>query len=77
MIDYIDAPLPFIIGIPRVIWKKIKKEKTKENTDFAIFDIDKKKLKYDQHLPDLPEEAVKSVCEVMKSIISHKQDSNV
>lgn len=73
MIDYIDAPMPFIIGVPREIWKKLKKERSTDlswiPTDVSILDIDKGSFKMQDTLPDLPaspiENAYNSLLEVL------------
>ena len=57
MRDYIDAPMPFIIGVRRDIWRKIKKERKKQGIpgDVAILDLDKGTFKADSAiLPDFP-----------------------
>jgi len=77
MIDYIDAPLPYIIGIPRCIWEKVTQARIKSlPPDVAIYDIDKKKLIHKEKLPDLPKEIVKRVNEAMEMILKNS-DKNV
>jgi len=73
MIDYIDAPVPYIIGVPRDAWKQVKKIKEKTlASDVAIYDIDKKKLKYEDALPSLPENDIKNVYDTMLNILKNK-----
>lgn len=55
MLDYIDAPIPFVIGIPNHLWEKTKKEKEKAlNSDIVTFDVDKNKLTCKNDFPRLP-----------------------
>ena len=55
MSDYVDAPMPYIIGVNREIWKKIKEEKSGNFPgDLSIFDIDKGAFKCSETLPDFP-----------------------
>lgn len=76
MIDYIDAPMPYIVGIPRDIWNKAKAKKVKTLTsDVAIFDIDEKKLQYKESLPDVPKEVIKVVYEAMQNIMKSKNSA--
>lgn len=73
MIDYIDAPLPYIIGIPRDVWLKVPPAKVKSlPPDVAIYDIDKKKLIHKEKLPEIPKEITKKVCETMQAILKNK-----
>jgi hypothetical protein len=77
MIDYIDAPLPYIIGIPRTIWENVNPAKIKSlPPDVAVYDIDKKKLIHKEKLPDLPKDIVKKVSEGMQMILKNS-DKNV
>lgn len=43
MIDYIDMPMPYIIGLPRKIHKQIVEERGEDwlGSDVVLFDVDK------------------------------------
>jgi len=43
MIDYIDMPMPYIIGLPRKIYKQIVEERGEDwlPSDVVLFDVDK------------------------------------
>jgi len=73
MIDYIDAPMPFIMGVPRYIWKDIKKQRDTLPSDIVIFDIDKNKMTCNESIPDLPPKAAESVYATMLSIMDEKE----
>ena len=71
MIDYLDAPMPYIIGIQRDVWNKIKGKKQKVLTsDVAIYDIDQKKLIHNESLPEIPNYLLIDVYNTMKRIIT-------
>lgn len=73
MIDYIDAPMPYILGVPRTVWKEIKKQKGDSiPADVVIFDVDKNKLTCSENLPDLPPKAEESVYNSLLSIVDEK-----
>ena len=62
MIDYLDAPVPYIIGMKRSIWKKIKASNKMLAKDIAIFDINKNVFKYiDNSLPEFPKEILEKI----------------
>ena len=73
MIDYIDAPMPFIMGVPRYLWKNIKNQRESLPSDIVIYDIDKNKLTCNENLPDLPPKAAESVYATMLSIMDGKE----
>ena len=74
MIDYIDAPIPYIVGVPRDVWKQVKKQKKSTlSADVAIYDIDKKKLKYDEALPSMPEDTIKNAYDTMLNILKNNK----
>ncbi len=72
MIDYIDAPMPFIMGAPRYLWKDIKRQRESIPSDIVVFDIDKNKMTCNEKLPDLPPKAAESVYATMLSIMDEK-----
>ena len=73
MIDYIDAPIPYIVGIPRDAWKGLDKGK-KESlaSEVIIYDIDKKKLKCCLPLPSLPDEETNYIHKAITNIVANK-----
>ena len=74
MLDYIDAPMPFIMGVPRSIWKDIKRQRSDNiPSDIIIFDLDKNKLTCNEQVPDLPPKAAESVYATMLSIMDEKE----
>ena len=76
MVDYIDAPIPYIVGMSKDIWKKVKKEKKELlTTDIAIYDIDKRKFKFNEALPTFPEESMSYVYEMMNKIITYNDQN--
>jgi hypothetical protein len=56
MIDYLDTPLPYLIGISSNVWNKIFFSKWNEVSDDTIaFDIDTELLMTKVDLPNPPE----------------------
>ena len=79
MREYIDAPIPYIVGIPRDIWNQINSEKLSSfPPDVAIYDIDKMELTYDKILPNFPEKDIINIYNLMLNIVKEKRNvSNV
>lgn len=77
MLDYIDAPVPYIVGVPRDIWKKIKKNRGRDlnwvPNDVSIFDIDKGQFKHKEKTQDLPEKLVKSLRNTLQIILKQSK----
>lgn len=76
LIDYVDAPMPYIIGIPRNLWKEIKKQRKAEDwlNDITIFDMDKKRLKTKEKLPDIPENYSRQLLQTLQQIMENKKN---
>ncbi len=82
LIEYIEAPMPYIVGVPRFIWKEVKKIKPKAvlSQEAAIFDLNKGKLTFSDTVPDLPlkdsqpvYKALQEIAETGKTLqFSHK-----
>ncbi len=53
MLDYIDAPMPYIIGIRRELWKTARRTKTLP-PDVSVFDLDKDAFECHESLPEFP-----------------------
>ncbi len=74
MLEYVDAPMPFIMGVPRYLWKVLKRQRAEAiPSEVVIFDLDKNKLTCDESLPDLPPKAAESVYATMLSIMDEKK----
>lgn len=72
MLEYIDAPMPFIIGVPKHLWKTLKQREPFPN-DIVVFDIDKNKLRCGEELPELPGKAAESVYAVLLSVMDERE----
>jgi len=71
LIDYIEAPMPYIIGIPRIIWKIIKQDESKIkqiNSEAAIFDLNKNKIKFQEIVPDFPIKEIQPIITILQEI---------
>jgi hypothetical protein len=56
MIDYIDSPVPYIIGVSDQIWNKVSFKKWNEVSDDTVtFDIDTALMSTKIDLPKSPE----------------------
>ena len=61
MIDYLDSPVPYIIGINRKLWKEMKLKRKLISKDVAIFDVDKRVFKnVDTGLLELPKKILET-----------------
>jgi len=55
MVEYLDSPIPYIIGISRDLWKQVKEYKWDAlDTDIIAFDIDNNLLYMKNPLPAFP-----------------------
>ena len=72
--EYVDAPMPFIIGVPRNLWKIMKKQKNAEDwkREISIFDIDKKKFVTKDNLPELPIKDYQKLIQIFLQIDQNK-----
>lgn len=70
MIEYIDAPMPYIIGVPRKIWNEIKKEKDNLPQDIVTFDIDSREIEFLEKSPSFPASLVEQLNDSISSIIN-------
>lgn len=81
MTDYIDAPLPYIIGVPREIWKKIKKQRGKGLSwvppDVSIFDLDKGVFKLKEKVPKFPENITGKIKGTLLEVIADVNSENI
>jgi len=73
MLDYIDAPMPFIIGVPRYLWQSIKTQRQAIPEDIIIFDIDNNITICNERLPDLPIKATNSLHSTILSIVKERK----
>ena len=72
MIDYIDAPVPYIIGIPKQIWEGIdKKRQLTLCSEAIIYDIDERNLLSKSKIPKLPESIINTMQkEIIKILLN-------
>lgn len=73
MADYIEAPMPFIMGVPKQVWKNMKRQRECFPSDVVVFDIDKNKMTCDEKLPDLPPKAAEAVYATMLGIVDDRE----
>jgi hypothetical protein len=73
MTEYIDAPIPFIIGMPRKIWQKTKMVRGKDlswlGPDITIYNIDKGKFKSKYQALELPQILTKQLLNDIQAIL--------
>lgn len=56
MIDYLEAPFPYIIGVPWDMWRHIQEQKWENLPEEIIaFDIDHNKAFMKERLPEYPQ----------------------
>ena len=73
MTDYIDAPIPYIVGIPRDTWNKIKaNKKSTLPPEVAIYDIDERTLNPNGPIPAFPGELAGSIYESLIQVLNNK-----
>lgn len=71
MIDYIDSPVPYIIGISETIWNKIVMTKWHEVADDAVaFYIDTALLMSKLDIPNNPEPMSTTLISTLNDILS-------
>ena len=73
MAEYIDAPMPYIIGIPRFLWHEIKKLRSKKEMpeEIAVFDISKGKFTSSERVPEWPTKDSEPVRRFLENTIEH------
>jgi hypothetical protein len=56
MVEYLEAPFPYIVGVPRELWKHIYEQKWDIlGEEVVAFDIDNNKVYEKEELPDFPQ----------------------
>lgn len=73
MADYIDAPVPYVVGVSREIWNSVKSKESVLAPEMAVYDMDERKLSTNEPLPAFPEELVASIHELVAQILSCKE----
>ena len=56
MVEYLEAPFPYIIGVPRDLWKMIYEQKWDIlGEEVVAFDIDNNRVYEKEELPEFPQ----------------------
>ena len=67
MVDYLDAPTPYIIGVPLDLWKQIKKTKGRLPSDAVVYHMEKSLFLHKDKMPEIPEKIAKSMMECLET----------
>ena len=71
MIDYIDSPVPFIIGVEESVWNKVFMKKWPELSDDTVcFDLETELLNSKIDMPSPPEPMNSMIQSTLTEIIS-------
>ena len=55
MVEYLEAPFPYIIGVPRELWKQIYEQKWDIiGEEVVAFDIDNNRTYHKEPMPESP-----------------------
>ena len=77
MVDYLDSPMPYIIGINEAIWNKIFMRKWNEVSDDTVcFAIDTGLFTTKVDLPNPPEPMTSILSQTMQEILNKYQSLN-
>ena len=76
MADYIDTPIPYIIGVPRKVYESVELERgtTWLGADTVLFDLDKRELRFEGETAELPGMLTISVLQAIRDV---QQEGNV
>lgn len=56
MTEYLEAPFPYIVGLPRDLWKYIYEKKWDIlGEEVVAFDLDNHRTFYKEELPEFPQ----------------------
>lgn len=70
MADYLDAPLPYLIGIQRTLWENVKKTNRSVLNEVSVFDADKNSFEsVDMGLPEFPQSVVREAYKEISSVL--------
>lgn len=72
MLEYIDAPMPYITGVPRHLWDSAKRQAVAE--DVVVFDLDRNETTCREKLPDLPAKTSDSLYSTLLSIMKERKE---
>ena len=78
MIDYLEAPFPYIIGVPRPLWDEIHQSKWDSLGEEVIaFDIDRQKVFKKEELLPFPEPYTKLLINNLESQIKKSKEKEM
>lgn len=72
LVEYIDAPMPYIVGVPRAIWREIKQMQNREEIlrEVAVFDLDKGEFASSAAIPEWPPKDAEPVYRRIQEILA-------
>ncbi len=70
MLEYVDAPVPFIIGVPRNVWRLLKTRRDPLPSDIVVLDLDKDKLVGADSSPELPPKLTAGPTAALRMLLS-------
>ncbi len=73
MLDYIDAPVPYIIGVPLRLWLDIERRRGPQLSDTVICDLHNNRFKCPDAIPDFPPKTEARVYAQLQSIVEGKK----
>ena len=72
MIEYLDAPMPYIIGVSSKVWNSYCSIRVDEVQDTVIYEIDRDRFRYKEDLVPLTEPAGKILHSYIRRLVDEK-----
>ena len=72
LIDYLDAPFPFLVGVSKKLWNEIYTTRWERmDEDIVVFDLNNQSIQYKQELPSKPQPYVSFMIPKFENLV-HK-----
>ena len=74
MTEFIEAPVPYIIGVSKKVWSETCLVKVDElASDVIIFDVDNDQARIKEDMPPLPEPCAEMLIKTLKGIVDSRE----
>jgi len=78
MIDYLEAPLPYIMGIQRDLWEEAKLTNKSILNEVSVFDVDNNVFDViHTSFPDFPQKAIRAAYNEIANILNSPREEQV
>jgi hypothetical protein len=78
MIDYLDAPIPYIMGMQRSLWEEVKLTNKSILNEVTVFDVDRNVFEViDSSFPDFPQKLMRTACNEITNVLNSTREEQI